>query len=101
MMKLSRVQRLLLLDRHKGLLQRVAKRCRVHPSLVSRVFHGKASSARVASALEAELRRTAAGVGGERTKTASWEEVFAEKLKMGPTPLGLDLSKISRDGLLF
>jgi len=73
----------------------------VHPSLVSRVFHGKASSARVASALEAELRRAAAGVARERTKSASWEEVFADELKMLSTTLGLDLSKMSHDGFFF
>ena len=39
---LAEDERVLLLHRHKGLLQRVAQRCRVHPSLVSRVSHGKA-----------------------------------------------------------
>ena len=50
---LTEEERFLLLRRHKGLLQRVAERCRVHASLVSRVFHGKARSARV----EKELRK--------------------------------------------
>jgi len=30
----------MVLHRHRGLLQRVAQRCEVHPSLVSKVFHG-------------------------------------------------------------
>ena len=52
---LSETDRVLLLHRHKGLLQRVAERCRVHPSLVSRVFHGRAHSARVERELDKAL----------------------------------------------
>ena len=52
-------ERVLLLRHHKGLLQRVAERCRVHPSLVSRVFHGQTRSARV----EKELERALTGFG--------------------------------------
>ena len=54
-------ERILLLRRHKGLLQRVAERCRVHPSLVSRVFHGKTRSARVEKELEKALSRLSVG----------------------------------------
>ena len=54
-------ERVLLLRRHKGLLQRVAERCRVHPSLVSRVFHGQTRSARVEKELEKALARLGAG----------------------------------------
>jgi hypothetical protein len=57
---LSETDRVLLLHRHKGLLQRVAKRCRVHPSLVSRVFHGKARSTRVEKELAKALSKLAA-----------------------------------------
>ena len=56
---LTEEERFLLLRRHKGLLQRVAERCRVHPSLVSRVFHGKVRSARV----ERELRKALPKLG--------------------------------------
>ena len=57
---LTEIDRVMLLRRHKGLLRRVAKRCQVHPSLVSRVFHGKARSARVERQLEKALSRLAA-----------------------------------------
>jgi transcriptional regulator with XRE-family HTH domain len=59
--KLSEPRRLLLLRRHRGLLQKVAERCRVHPSLVSRVFHGQARSARV----EREIQKALSQVRGE------------------------------------
>lgn len=57
--RLTESERVLLLHRHKGLLQRVAERCGVHPSLVSRVFHGKARSASVEKELERVLAKRA------------------------------------------
>lgn len=57
MSQLSKARRLGLLSRHRGLLQRVAERCRVDPSLVSRVFHGKATSARVQKELARALTK--------------------------------------------
>ena len=68
MSQLSKARRLALLSRHRGLLQRVAERCRVDPSLVSRVFHGKATSARV----QKELARALSSVppGKPRRKPA-------------------------------
>ena len=62
--RLSQSQRLMVLHRHRGLLQRVAERCEVHPSLVSKVFHGKARSARVERELERALVQAR---GGGRT----------------------------------
>jgi len=61
--RLNKVQRLLILQRHRGLLRRVAQQCGVDSSLVSRVFHGKASSPhhRVRKALEAELEKLLKG----------------------------------------
>ena len=64
-------RKILMLYRHKGLLHRVAERCRVHPSLVSRVFHGKARSARVQMELERQLSRLAARPAARRPSTAS------------------------------
>jgi len=85
--KLSQSQRLRVLHRHRGLLQRVAQRCEVHPSLVSKVFHGKARSARVERELERALvqargkgrtgtrhdkRAVAAPVQGYRAREFQW-----------------------------
>ena len=68
-------------------MQRVAQRCEVHPSLVSRVFHGKARSARVERELERALvqargkgrtgtrhdkRAVAPPVQGYRVKEFQW-----------------------------
>jgi hypothetical protein len=45
-------------SQHHGLLMRVAKKCRVSHSLVSRVFHGLNTSRRVQKALDTEINRT-------------------------------------------
>ena len=66
---LNRSGKLLLLYRYRGLLQLVAERCHVHPSLVSRVFHGKSRSLRVQKELEkALLKLSAAGAPGRGSK---------------------------------
>ena len=76
---LSQSQRLMVLHRHRGLLQRVAERCGVHPSLVSKVFHGKARSARVERELERALgkaqrpkRAVSVSIGGDRWREFQW-----------------------------
>jgi len=61
LVSIAEEERILLLRRHKGLLRQVAERCRVHPSLVSRVFHGKTRSARVEKQIEKVLSKLSAG----------------------------------------
>ena len=56
---LSEDDRVMLLRRHKGLLRKVASACHVSPSLVSRVYHGKARSREV----ERQLRKALARLG--------------------------------------
>lgn len=92
--RLSPSQRLMVLHRHRGLLQRVAQRCEVHPSLVSRVFHGKARSARVERELERALvqarrggrtgtrhekRVVSAPVQGDRAREFQWLREHAKE----------------------
>jgi hypothetical protein len=54
---LSRREKENFVSQHHGLLMRVAKKCRVSHSLVSRVFHGLNTSARVQKALDTEINR--------------------------------------------
>jgi hypothetical protein len=54
---LSQRERESFVSQHHGLLMRVAKKCSVSHSLVSRVFHGLNTSKRVQKALDAEINR--------------------------------------------
>jgi hypothetical protein len=52
-----------LLAEHRGLFYRLALRRRLDPGLLSRVYHGRATSARYRLALEAEISRRLAEQG--------------------------------------
>jgi Bacterial regulatory proteins, lacI family len=54
---LSRREKEIFVSQHHGLLTRVAKKCGVSHSLVSRVFHGLNTSSRVQKALNTEINR--------------------------------------------
>jgi hypothetical protein len=54
---LSQRERETFVSQQHGLLMRVAKHCHVSHSLVSRVFHGLNTSARVQKALDTEINR--------------------------------------------
>jgi hypothetical protein len=54
---LSRREKESFVSQHHGLLMRVAKKCKVSHSLVSRVFHGLNTSSRVQKALDTEIKR--------------------------------------------
>jgi hypothetical protein len=54
---LSQREKEIFVSQHHGLLMRVAKRCKVSHSLVSRVFHGLNTSKRVQKALDTEINR--------------------------------------------
>jgi hypothetical protein len=54
---LSRREKENFVSQHHGLLMRVAKKCGVSHSLVSRVFHGLNTSQRVQKALDKEIKR--------------------------------------------
>jgi hypothetical protein len=70
---LSKGEREKFAQEHHGLLTRVAKRCHVSHSLVSRVLHGTNTSKRVDQAIDAEIRR-------ELRKMQKQHERWAAKL---------------------
>jgi hypothetical protein len=47
------------------------------------------------------LEKTAEGILVRPCRTATWDEIFADKLPMGQQPSGLDLSDVSGDDLLL
>ena len=49
----------------------------------------------------AALEKTAEGILVRPCRTATWDEIFADKLPMGQQPFGLDLSDVSGDDLLL
>jgi hypothetical protein len=76
---LSKGEREKFAQEHPGLITRVAKRCRVSHSLVSRVLHGTNTSKRVDLAIDAEIRR-------EIRKITKQQERWAAKLTGPPAP---------------
>jgi hypothetical protein len=54
---LSQRERVTFVSEHHGLIARVARRCHVSNSLVSRVLRGINTSKRVSSALDAEINK--------------------------------------------
>ncbi len=49
----------------------------------------------------AELEKTEGGILIRPCQTATWDQVFATKLPMGPAPAIQDLSEVSGDDILF
>jgi hypothetical protein len=49
----------------------------------------------------AALEKTAEGILVRPCRTATWDEIFADKLPMGQQPAALDLSDVSGDDLLL
>lgn len=49
----------------------------------------------------AALERTAAGILVRPCPSATWEDIFADKLPMGQQLSAMDLSEMSGDDLLF
>jgi len=49
----------------------------------------------------AALEKTAEGILVRPCRTATWDEIFADKLPMGQQPSVLDLSDVSGDDLLL
>jgi hypothetical protein len=47
------------------------------------------------------LEKTAVGILVRPCRTATWDEIFADKLPMGQPLLALDLSAVRGDDLLF
>jgi hypothetical protein len=49
----------------------------------------------------AALEKTTEGILVRPFRTATWDEIFADKLPMGQQPSTLDLSEVSGDDLLL
>jgi len=49
----------------------------------------------------AALEKTTRGIWVLPCPTRTWDEVFADKLPLGPQPSALDLSEVSGDDLLL
>ncbi len=49
----------------------------------------------------AALEKTADGIVVRPCSTVTWEEIFADKLAIGPQSLARDLSEVSGDDLLL
>jgi len=49
----------------------------------------------------AALEKTPAGILVRPCPSATWDEIFADKLPMGQPPSALDLSEVSGDDLLL